>query len=70
MDSFGSPIRLDFGTGHELAFTIFLYCLKEFNYYTEVDFESLVHIVFYRYNKFKLLILNDYTILIFIDILN
>ncbi|XP_026190910.1 serine/threonine-protein phosphatase 2A activator-like [Cyclospora cayetanensis] len=27
--SFGNPVRLDFGTGHECAFAIFLFCLFE-----------------------------------------
>jgi len=29
LDSFGSNVRIDYGTGHELAFTIFLYCLQK-----------------------------------------
>ena len=29
LDSFGSNIRIDYGTGHELAFITFLYCLRE-----------------------------------------
>jgi serine/threonine-protein phosphatase 2A activator len=27
-DSFGSNQRIDYGTGHELAFLLFLYCLQ------------------------------------------
>ena len=29
LDSFGSPIRLDYGTGHEMAFLFFLLSLKK-----------------------------------------
>ncbi|KAL8427841.1 hypothetical protein Efla_005807 [Eimeria flavescens] len=29
--SFGNPVRLDFGTGHECSFAIFLFCLFEKN---------------------------------------
>jgi len=33
MDSFGSYERIDYGTGHEMAFTMFLLCLKELGLY-------------------------------------
>ena len=29
--SFGNPVRLDFGTGHECSFAIFLFCLFKKN---------------------------------------
>ena len=48
-DSFGSVVRIDYGTGHELAFTTFLFCLRELGLYSESDYRSLVHKVFYRY---------------------
>lgn len=51
LDSFGSPDRLDFGTGHELSFTIFLYCLKEIGLYDKEDYEGVVRNVFYAYIK-------------------
>jgi len=49
LDSFGSYERLDYGTGHELQFAIFLYCLKELGVYGQEDYESVVRNVFYRY---------------------
>ena len=27
VDSFGNPTRIDYGTGHEMAFVMFLACL-------------------------------------------
>jgi len=49
MDSYGSNIRLDYGTGHEMAFTLFLLSLKELGLYTKDDFETLCRNVFYKY---------------------
>lgn len=51
LDSFGSYERLDFGTGHELSFAVFLYCLKELGYYGKEDYEKAIRNVFYRYIK-------------------
>jgi len=51
LDSFGSNIRIDYGTGHEMSFTIFLYCLKELGLMEPQDYESVVRNVFYRYIK-------------------
>ena len=34
LDSIGSNIRLDYGTGHELAFCVFLLCLYKVGYFT------------------------------------
>ena len=46
LDSFGSDVRIDYGTGHELAFITFLYCLVKLGVYDKTDYEGLVHIVF------------------------
>lgn len=48
-DSFGSNVRLDYGTGHELNFAQILYCLFLLGLIDEKDFESAVHHVFYKY---------------------
>ena len=46
LDSFGSNVRIDYGTGHELAFLTFLYCLVKLGVYDKTDYEGLVHLVF------------------------
>ena len=46
LDSFGSNVRIDYGTGHELAFLTFLYCLVKLGVYDKSDYEGLVHIIF------------------------
>lgn len=48
-DSFGSNVRLDYGTGHELNFAQILFILYKLGLYCEDDFESLVHLIFYKY---------------------
>ena len=48
-DSFGSNVRLDYGTGHELNFAEILFCLYKLGLYGENDFASVVHHVFYKY---------------------
>lgn len=37
LGSFGSPQRLDYGTGHELSFIAFLGCLWKLNYFTATE---------------------------------
>ena len=47
-DSFGSNVRLDYGTGHELAFLLFLLCLRKLGFYQKEESEFLVRNVFYK----------------------
>jgi len=49
VDSFGSYERIDYGTGHELNFVVFLLCLFKLKVYKADDFRSLVNKVFQRY---------------------
>ena len=37
LGSFGSPQRLDYGTGHELSFIAFLGCLWKLNFFTVTE---------------------------------
>ncbi|KAJ3220477.1 Serine/threonine-protein phosphatase 2A activator 2 [Clydaea vesicula] len=58
LDSFGNKQRIDYGTGHELNFLCFLFCLYKLNIFTknkenievemEVIFENLVFSVFWN----------------------
>jgi len=49
-ESFGSEVRIDYGTGHELNFAIFLLCLCQLQVLdAKVDSESIVRNIFYRY---------------------
>lgn len=47
--SLGEPIRLDYGTGHELHFLVFLYCLYRYGYLVPSDDVVVVLVVFYKY---------------------
>jgi len=49
IESFGSYERLDYGTGHELNFFIFLYCMCKIGIYSVNDFKPLINVVFQRY---------------------
>ncbi|GAA5990186.1 hypothetical protein JCM10908_005863 [Rhodotorula pacifica] len=49
LSSFGSPQRLDYGTGHELSFLCYLVCLCRLRVYTEADEQALVVRVFSEY---------------------
>ena len=46
MDSFGSYERIDYGTGHELNFYVFLYCLCKIGVYHYADYEALINKIF------------------------
>ena len=49
IDSFGSYERIDFGTGHELNFLVFLLVLYSIGYYKSDQFPVIVNVVFLRY---------------------
>mmetsp|Transcript_8214 Transcript_8214/g.12593 ORF Transcript_8214/g.12593 Transcript_8214/m.12593 type:complete len:128 (+) Transcript_8214:188-571(+) len=46
IDSFGSYERIDYGTGHELNFYVFLYCMCKVNVYNVNDYQVLINKVF------------------------
>ena len=60
LDSFGNQFRLDYGTGHELNYLLFLYILYKVDYYKKEDFPYLVLSVFYRYVLFVRKLQQDY----------
>lgn len=47
--SFGNETRIDYGSGHEAQFLIFLFCLWKVGVFTEDDDEELVLLVFPSY---------------------
>ncbi|TPX33224.1 hypothetical protein SmJEL517_g03806 [Synchytrium microbalum] len=47
--SFGDRKRIDYGTGHELSFIAFLYCLEKLGFVGPADHPALVLSVFWRY---------------------
>ncbi|GAA5934681.1 hypothetical protein JCM3775_002027 [Rhodotorula graminis] len=49
LSSFGSPQRLDYGTGHELSFVAYLVCLVRARVFSERDECALVLRVFHEY---------------------
>lgn len=48
-DSFGNMTRIDYGTGHEMSFAMFLCCLFKVGALTEADSAAVVLCVFQRY---------------------
>ena len=49
VESFGQYERLDYGTGHELNFVVFLLCLVKLGVYKPDDFKALINKIFQRY---------------------
>lgn len=49
LESFGSYERIDYGTGHELNFVVFLLCLFKLGVYKLEDMKSVINKVFQRY---------------------
>lgn len=48
-DCYGSYERIDYGTGHELNFVVFLFCMFKLGVLTEEDLKPAVNRVFQRY---------------------
>lgn len=48
-DSFGNSTRIDYGSGHESSFVIFLLCLYRIGYLTGADHQAVVLRVFIKY---------------------
>lgn len=46
MESFGHNERMDYGTGHELNFLVFLYCMCKIGVYTVNDYPALINKIF------------------------
>ena len=48
-DCWGSEIRIDYGTGHELNFMVFLFCVNSLVPFPEENYGQVVHQIFYDY---------------------
>lgn len=48
VDSFGNPTRIDYGTGHELSFCMFLCGLYKVHILKQSDSKATVNILFSR----------------------
>ncbi|CUV04189.1 unnamed protein product [Cryptosporidium hominis] len=49
VESFGNRSRVDYGTGHELNFILFLMCIHRLGAFQKNDLPDLILVVFYRY---------------------
>ena len=49
IESFGSYERIDYGTGHELNFYAFLYCMCKLGIYNVDDYRVLINCIFQKY---------------------
>lgn len=49
--SFGEPVRLDYGTGHELCFCALLLCCIKLNVFSSKDLHDIGALIFPKYNK-------------------
>ncbi|GAM21031.1 hypothetical protein SAMD00019534_042060, partial [Acytostelium subglobosum LB1] len=49
IDAMGNATRLDYGTGHELHFVVWMYCLRAIGFVNQDDEKALVLRVFPRY---------------------
>jgi serine/threonine-protein phosphatase 2A activator len=49
-ESFGNSVRIDYGTGHELNFVIFLMCLFKIEILNQNDTKAAVLKIFNRFH--------------------
>lgn len=59
-NSFGSSIRIDYGSGHELNFLIYLLCLYQLSLLPRETFPALVLIIFPRYLRLMRVLQSTY----------
>lgn len=52
LDSFGNSIRIDYGSGHEMAFIVFLYCLFRVGVLDAGSEADLVHTTLYVFREY------------------
>jgi serine/threonine-protein phosphatase 2A activator len=62
MESFGSNERLDYGTGHELNFVAFLFCLFKMGILLADDLKAAVNCIFNKYMELMRLIQLNYVL--------
>lgn len=48
-ESWGSSVRIDYGTGHEMSFMYFCWALVRLGFCEHQELEQLVRLLFYRY---------------------
>lgn len=60
LQSFGNRTRIDYGSGHELNFILWLLCLYQIQIIKPTDFRALVLLVFMRYLTLMRLIQSTY----------
>jgi len=61
-ESFGSHERLDYGTGHELNFVAFLFCMFKVGALLAEDLEATVNCIFNKYMELMRLIQLTYVL--------
>lgn len=62
LSSFGDPSRLDYGTGHELAFCAFLLCCYKIGIFCPDDLHDLGAIIFTKYTDVARKIIVKYSL--------
>ena len=60
--SFGNKTRLDYGTGHETTFAVWLYCLQELQMLGTADYQAIGLCVFPAYLRVVHKLIQEYSL--------